>query len=697
MATYTDIDTDNARKFSQYYNGRVRLLQLLHKKYPFVASHLSYTVRKATSEDYTIPESLADKAFVIDIKLTEKVCKKLSCNKYTATGFCQPEIRPHYVYVGDDQYDAVCQPSCFRLNLDPTYNTDGSRAVDFPQLAYNNNRCTIVPDYMSNLLEKSWYRDDSHYINRLNDMPTGFSRVPNKQSKFGCGYTYRNNSTYCKYYDRTLTSDGDCSYRWWEKGLDALVGMSLINTIKSTVRRASGKPKPFDLPENLPPLPDSLLDDDLVYEKWRGDIDATFKMPSLMIFDDPHYQDRIARATHINKQVVSQRVKRSTLVTESNDKHIDAPNPNNSDNSSLPHDHLLEPLEQAKEWLIKAFQHVMEHLCTKEFLETLTINVAYTFAERKIQRLLATLIQDLSKLLTKHMGRVLAAAFPLRCLQASIVTACRSTAIRMVVQLASRSAIAMLKLTSMALSVVGWIMIVAGILDIIFAMWDPYGYNNLYPKDLPHDLMDRGDRALRAEFGEQYCEYTFDLLCSKLLTKDELLQISMESMFDQLIYLNALVMNSDGSLIDKGDPVYSKKPKDDALEISTLSNAQRFRFSATQYRSYNEDYIKRVISNGLLANALHFTAVSSIVSIAIGFYTLALLGLLVCIVLAACTRLSLIEDITKKVFANLGEFGRRMVDNVYEGRPGGTVRSAMRRNNRVVETIINPTTSPTTS
>jgi hypothetical protein len=91
----------------------------------------------------------------------------------------------------------------------------------------------------------------------MNDMRTGFSRK-NFNNKYGSGLDYRTNKTFCGYYDRTLQPDGSCDMTAWEKFADSVFGMSLVNTLKSAVRLITNGGKPFDLPQNLPPYPESV-------------------------------------------------------------------------------------------------------------------------------------------------------------------------------------------------------------------------------------------------------------------------------------------------------------------------------------------------------------------------------------------------------------------------------------------------------
>lgn len=63
-------------------------------------------------------------------------------------------------YVGDDGFNVQCQPACFNTSYKSTYNTDGVRSVDTPQLTWYNNSCLIVNDTITIYLEKPYFRSD---------------------------------------------------------------------------------------------------------------------------------------------------------------------------------------------------------------------------------------------------------------------------------------------------------------------------------------------------------------------------------------------------------------------------------------------------------------------------------------------------------------------------------------------------------
>lgn len=286
--TFTDKDVENAGKFANF-NFSVNVLKILMKKAPHLTSHLTYTDRIATNKDFYIPDSLSNKCRVLNIHISKKLCEKLSCTKTTMTGVCTPSSDVEIYYVGDDGYGVQCQPSCFNTSYKKNYNTDGVRSVDTPQLAWFNNQCLIVNDAITTYLEKPYFRSNVHYERRINDMPTGFSRVSD-DDPLGIGFTYRNNKAYCEYYNRTLDANGECSYTFWEEVTDAVIGMSLVNAAKEVYKIAVNGEQRLDIPEYIRPPPS--VNRILKLDNWRSDIDSSFVIPKTISFDKTYQRDK---------------------------------------------------------------------------------------------------------------------------------------------------------------------------------------------------------------------------------------------------------------------------------------------------------------------------------------------------------------------------------------------------------------------
>jgi hypothetical protein len=716
MATYTNEDINNATKFADY-NTKVRLLNAMYQRAPHLVSHLSIETRDATHDDFYVPIALSGIAKVIRIEFTKPLCDALSCNPSKETDMCKPTDKASYYYVGDSSFDVQCQPSCFNTAYKNTYNTDGSRAVDVPMLNWYRNECRIVNSNVITWLEKTFYRSDTKYERRLNDMPTGFSRTTTSNSdenQFGSGYTYTMNRAYCEYYDRSFDSENrTCKTELWETVLDAIVGMSLINNIRSSIRMLSNGERPFDYPSSLPKLPERVPD---VYtlSGWRNNVNKDFVIPKLIDaqVESAKRRENISRTIlvrrrkrllrrrklqqqqqqplsqeSINNNSIDQSVVRNrrslapTTTTTTNDppeettttttkienSNIIVNNRRSAEISNIKNDIDKKKKQQQQqqtdqddeednkptstlEHIRRIFISLLETVTEGEFWDKLFVDAAFNEILSKLKSVCVKVVEKLSTFLAKS-GMKIGESVGAKVLSSSV----RSMAVHVVsttaIRLGAKFAVMMAKILSAAASVVGWILLVSTFLDIMFTFWDPYGYKNLFPPELPNDMMRNGELALRQAIGAVSVNYTFDNLAAILLSEDELLSIQIESLVDRVTYLNCLVVNSEGSRIDKGPLINTDDVSNDRVhDIQTSVIARRVRFDPDSFRQYNRKFNLRVILNKYLNYAaIASTTVAAILSVLTKFSVLSVLcflvSLLILCVSVLCTQNDYLIDI----------------------------------------------------
>lgn len=260
---------------------------------PHLTSWLDVNIRPATNDDYYVPRLLRDSAKVITVSMTKHLCEKLSCNAKTDTGeACTPDTPASYYRIGDtDTYDLQCQPACFHLkaqNINNVY-TDKSTGNDqkdtFTQampLVWRSEKCRRCDPTLRLYMEKPITRSAARYETRLNDLPTGFSRVTNTDKWFlSPPFLYEINKTYCDYFDlRFDEPDRKCVEYWYQTALDYTIGRGLIYAGKSLVTKwTTGSP--FPMPE-LPGAPPSEIPEIYTLEGWRNDINPNFRVPALI-------------------------------------------------------------------------------------------------------------------------------------------------------------------------------------------------------------------------------------------------------------------------------------------------------------------------------------------------------------------------------------------------------------------------------
>lgn len=616
MASFTNQDLQNATLFSNV-NLQIRLLELAYKKAPHLISHLQITIRDATDEDYYIPAALSHCSKVINIDITENLCKLLSCNPSKEKGVCKESDTASYYRVGDESFDLQCQPACFNILETHKYDENGKIQTDMPMLNYFNGECVLMPSSVNAYLEKPFYRSTVHYEARLNDMPTGFSRAKSN-TQFGTGITYENNKTYCKYYDRIMNYDKSCDSKVWEKVLDPFISKSFIDFVRSSKRYISslGNSSIPD-PENLPPYP--TVPYIYTLNGWKNNINKSFEIPNLINTEPQKIKlENVKHSRHKQEYHIQNH------SNEENITYIDSSTLTDDNDSTFEN----------------IFNHTYDRLnVALKFAIDLILGILGDVALSKIKGFLINLVDKISVLIGKELSKLIITTGD-RVFSAAIKGIVVKTLTRVGIQIVGKLAILLAKLAIAAISIINIIFFVTMIFDFILVFWDPFGYNNLFPSELPADIYKNSEQALRQLSESPNVNYKFDTLLTNILSKDELYECYIQSLVDTANYLDALVVNSEGSLIDKGKKITWNGKDLNITEKQNKALINRIRFDPASYYDYNKSFFHRVETNKLL---LKFAKISSILCVGFTCASMNLIALLFILITIICLFLSRLE------------------------------------------------------
>lgn len=671
MVTYTNDDIDGSTKFSEV-NLIIRFIQKMHAKAPHLISWADYRIRDATQDDYYIPATLQHACKVIETDMTKTLCDLLSCTPSKEQDVCDPQEKASYYYVGDDAYDVQCQPACYNTLPVVHYNEDGTRAADMPMLNFHNGKCRILNTHTISFLEKPFYRSTTKYETRVNDMPTGFSRIAS-DNPYGGGITYRTNSTYCDYYDRHIQEDGSCQMTIPERIAGSLIGEMVINVVKSSIRMLSNSHVPFKLPENLPPLPTKLKDVHTV-EGWKQNINRDFVVPTL-IDTKPRMVTRKKRSTtperYTNDDAKNILIHRRRMAELDNDNisdftrlhmgmSVNEDTQKNRGKRDIPS--LLKDInaskakiegeirdktddERAHNMFYKLFASIM-HLPFDENVYIMggTQYVAYQLL-KNLEPLILKITEKMSTLMYDGLASIIGSLGE-RVLYDGIRAMTINAAVSTTISIGSETAIFLAKVLGSAASIVGWVLMVSMAFDLIFSFWDPYGYKKLFPPTQTQDIIDKGELAIRQHVKRASFDFEFDMLVRSILTEDEILEIQIQSLTDRLVYLDALVVNSEGSRIDKGQPLnVSTIGRDNLTVASQRGITERVKWDNTKYARYNEKFLDRVRFNKYgNYTALVMMIVTMILAIS-PLKMLALFFLVLTVIVLALVRYEVYDDL----------------------------------------------------
>lgn len=637
--SYTDQDRAAAYLFSKA-NYDIRMIQAMYKKKPHLISKLEFSIRDATQKDYYLPKTLIGRAKVTHVKMTESCCKALSCNPMKENQSCRVGDAASWYHVGEAGFDVQCQPSCFNTAATQVYDTTNTRTPDTPLLNWHAGSCRIVNSQIDNWLTKPRYRADTAYETRLNDLPIGFTRIKS-DNPFGSGYTYKNDSAYCGFYELEYDAKTDtCVTSLLEKILGAVVGSSLLQNLKGGIKAAVNGGDTLKIPSFVPALPKTHLP---TVEEWQNDIDKTFVVPKLVDY------------TTVSSQPRREKRDASTLVIGDNDN--EAENLNNErlvldekhahkiryssyaqsvfkiddqkagDGEENPQPDTDHPISSAE----KVWEGFFEYITSPEGSLSLGVDFGPQ-ALKKLKSLILKLSEKLGPLMAKLLAKI-PGSVGLKVIQTAIQNVALKVVSTALFRIGAQLTLFLARMLAAAASVVGWLLMAAFVFDLMFTFWDPFGYNNLFPPKLPADTMYNGELALRQAFSSSTADYEWDSLIKLILTEEEIFEISIESMLDQVLYLDSLVVNSEGSVIDKGPSVSFVGMDTKVLEDTNNANrAKQNYFSSEKFKNYNSSFYKRAKTNELFKKISYSILVIGGVLLVSQFKIVAFICLLVSII-----------------------------------------------------------------
>lgn len=632
--SFTEEDLANAGKFANV-NYKIRLLQVMKTKAPHLTTHLLLDYRDATDADYHRPAALMEKCKVLDIRIGKDLCTLLSCNPSKEKSPCTPDDVASYYYLGDNQLDVQCQPACFNT-IPVTAETTTSKntiTTTAPQphtymLNHFQDECRIVPESIVRYLEKTYYRSPVHYEKRVNDMPTGFSRTVSSNI-YGSGYGYTTNAAYCDYFNLKKLNNGECGQKWWQVGLHYTIGLNLVNDLQSAYRTVFNHGVEFSLPKNLPKKPDT-LPSILTVDGWRKNINKNFVIPEII---EPKQHD--IKDEHVQND----RNRRERDIQQSQQRQQRTPKQIRNIRDS--------DWQTQMETIINEYLHNLS--ITKKLLIAGTVIYLETKTLRGIQALALKLIESLSPIIGREALAV-EEIIGSRVLAAALRGTCVEMATRFSLGIGSRSAIYLARTLSVAANVTSTFLLVAQIFDFALSFWDPFGYNNISPTGYAQAVMDMGERYQRQQSDRPTQVYDFDALVTTLLTPEEISNIGVQTFVDRLAYLNALSVNSNGVVIDKGDLIDMNKINE-SVPLSTQTSAlqqmyaralvKHFHFNVEEYEDFNRNFMLKAKLHDKIVDYACMTGVGSIVCVVIGLPILSVFLVIITLMLFAVARFEL--------------------------------------------------------
>lgn len=143
------------------------------------------------------------------------------------------------------------------------------------------------------------------------------------------------------------------------------------------------------------------------------------------------------------------------------------------------------------------------------------------------------------------------------------------------------------------------------------------------------------------------------------LSEEEMIELVLNTFTDRAMYLQSLDVNSEGSYINKGEPITitddSSQIKNTIVEAFRQTHASVVHFNYKEYCQYNENFLRRTRVNGVLNKCVYCLSALAILCALIGARLLSFLILILIIFCLAINRLFIdLGDTPIKLFEILG-------------------------------------------
>lgn len=545
----TGVDIMNA---ALYASNRLNFVFLKDWRVQFPHILVDYTIRWATTRDYYVPPALRlVNAVVVEIDFSQEGCEAMSCYPFTETGVIDFKETPIGGFTQTSntsvQYN---QPACFHLNVSKAARDEQIQSVE---LRYARNRCIMVDSFTKMYFNSPYLRTEEHVVAGVDDVP-GFDVHYDDNVNFPERVRGRFNQAYCRRFGRQ-EDNNSCTRHWYETFVSFILGESIYTSFKLINQNVFAELRDFDYEHPSPALPpkpepggEPLLD------SWRNVRDRTYDESVELGFLEnkfgfPLDQMLLYRANRgfmytglgnkVDRDLIDgilykrlQLMRRTTSGSSGTTFTIKRDAAGN-----------ISP-EQELEDIMTNF--LEDHDLIMSILTDLGFDVLEHVVTTLLKNLNKILIPALKKMLMDG-SRVFTAALLGNTYRAMAVHALNRTLINSVTAVAK----AMVRGVSAALSIANVLLTFLTIADFVLMIWDPFGYNNMFPRGYLDDLSD----AFLYGYYESIGESSRDFIAFRPIHFSHLLDSSIEDDVMDLglysaEYFANLDVNSNGQLVD---------------------------------------------------------------------------------------------------------------------------------------------------
>ncbi|UYE99131.1 MAG: p74 [Betabaculovirus sp.] len=553
-ATPTQLDLIDA---VQYLTNRDALAYIVRWRTKFPHILIDYTIRWANNFDYYVPQSMRQQnAIVVNLMFSKEGCEAMSCYPYTETGVIDYLTTPIGGYTQTSntavQYN---QPPCFHLDAALAARDNNIQSVEL-RYTSADKKCVMVDSMTKVWMNSPYIRTSKHVVRGVDDVP-GFDVHYDSDPAFPERISAKYNDAYCRRFGR-FELDNACSQSWYEVFVSFIMGESILTTFKLAATHVLDDLRDFDytrpsavLPDPPPPegvtmleewlqTRDTTVDTDMESNFLNNVFPMRFSNQQLLYVANKGYSvsevifntNTTTKQTFYKKDLVEELLKQGCLDVYNSNNYY-----KNNNVSGLSSAINLESI---------IIQFLEDHTFLLSILTDMGFELLTSSLTTLITQLNKVLIPSLKQMLTLQSRRVTVALLG-ETYKAAMVHALNRTFIATISTVAKATA----RAVNAAASLVNLALTFLTIADLVLMIWDPFGYNNMFPRDYLDDL----SMAFLSAYYESIDAPTRDIITFQPLHYSNLVFDDDEEYFAQSMlhladYLSSLDINSNGQVIN---------------------------------------------------------------------------------------------------------------------------------------------------
>nr|ADE80918.1 P74 [Spodoptera litura nucleopolyhedrovirus] len=574
-------DLLDAQKYA-YHQYMLRFIPRWRRRFPHIL--INYTIRPAGNEDFYVPRKIRDSAVFVDIKFSKRGCESMSCYPFRETGPISRNTPFGYTQTADTP-QAYAQPACYHLDRSAAMREGEEDTVQSVELRYTENeRCIMMDTYSKMYLNSPYLRTDEHLIKGIDDVP-GFNVEYGSDPHFPEKFKGSFNAAYCRRFGREMMN-GTCLVRWWESMIGFVLGDTIYITLKLLVNNVFSELRNFDYrrPSEMLPTPPQ-VDSARVLDEWRNVRDPTV---------DVDFENKFSTFKSISELDITQNVR---LVYKAETGYTREQLPASKfasayrigiANCGVRIDRKSRDDSDAELDAIIA-QFLEDHALLFGIFTDMGFEALLSNFKSMLKKINTTLLPKLRSILLSTTSRV-SARFLSYVYKGAVINMMSRLAIKTVTALAK----ALARMAIMASSVIGIVLIAMTLVDLLLMFWDPFGYNNMFPREFPDDLVD----SFLISYYESIGEGSRDMIEFEPIFFGDMVEDMDEYQLDSILfiweYLDSLEVNSDGQLLlwEEDEPVSDF----DDITLVGAALASSAMYTRAEFYAYTERH-NRIMTN----------------------------------------------------------------------------------------------------